>query len=153
MATKTISVNRQAFHDFSIVEKFEAGIALTGTEIKSIREGKVNLRESYAKIDGYQVWLQNAHIARYDPGNRYNHDPLRPRRLLLHKDEIRKLKQEVEKKGLTIVPLQLYIKGRVSKVELGLARGKKQYDKRESIARRDVERDVERELASGAKGR
>ncbi len=153
MAIKTISFNRQALHDYHILEKYEAGIALTGTEIKSVRAGKVNLRESYAKVDGYQIWLQNAHIAHYDQGNRFNHDPIRPRRLLLHKDEIRKLKQEVEKKGLTIVPLQLYIKGRIAKVELGLAKGKKEYDKRESISRRDVERDIERELAGRARGR
>ncbi|MSQ14888.1 MAG: SsrA-binding protein SmpB [Dehalococcoidia bacterium] len=153
MAIKTISANRQAYHDYHILEKFEAGISLTGTEIKSIRAGQVNLRESYAKMEGRQIWLHNFHIARYDPGNRFNHDPLRSRRLLLHKDEIRKLKQEVEQKGLTIVTVQLYIKDRHAKVEIALARGKKQYDKRESIAKRDMERDIEREFAGGARGR
>ena len=153
MAIKTISANRQAYHDYHILEKFEAGISLTGTEIKSIRAGQVNLRESYAKMEGRQIWLHNFHIARYDPGNRFNHDPLRPRRLLLHKDEIRKLKQEVEQKGLTLVPVQLYIKDRHAKIEIALARGKKQYDKRESIAKKDMERDLEREFSSGARGK
>jgi SsrA-binding protein len=119
---------------------------LTGTEIKSIRDGKVNIRDSYARPDGKEMWLYNAHISHYDKGNRYNHEPSRPRKLLLHKREIKNLTSKANEKGLTLVPLKLYIKGGVAKIEVGLAKGKKIYDKRQSIAKRDSNRDVARTL-------
>ncbi|MBV9021442.1 MAG: SsrA-binding protein SmpB, partial [Ktedonobacteraceae bacterium] len=122
----------------------EAGISLVGTEVKSIREGKVNLRGSYAIVRSGEVWLENAHIAVYEHGNRYNHDPMRNRKLLLHKREIVQLMSKVATKGLTLVPLKLYLKGGHAKVELGLCRGKKLYDKRETIAERETKRDIER---------
>lgn len=143
-AFKVISVNRQAYHDYSVEQTFEAGIALVGTEIKSIRDGKVNLRSSYALIRNGEVWLENAHIAVYDFGNRFNHEPLRRRKLLMHRREIQQLEHRVATKGLTLIPLKLYLKGGRAKVELGLARGKKLYDKREAIAERDVKREMER---------
>ncbi|HEX7736014.1 MAG TPA: SsrA-binding protein SmpB [Ktedonobacteraceae bacterium] len=143
-AFKVISVNRQAYHDYSVEQTFEAGIALVGTEIKSIRDGKVNLRSSYALIRNGEIWLENAHIAVYDFGNRFNHEPLRRRKLLMHRREIQQLEHRVATKGLTLIPLKLYLKGGRAKVELGLARGKKQYDKREAIAERDVKREMER---------
>lgn len=143
-AFKVISVNRQAYHDYTVEQTVEAGISLVGTEIKSIRDGKVNLRGSYALIRNDEVWLENAHIAVYDFGNRFNHDPLRRRKLLLHRREIQQLEHRVATKGLTLIPLKLYLKGGHAKVELGLARGKKLYDKREAIAERDVKREMER---------
>ncbi|MCL6615157.1 MAG: SsrA-binding protein SmpB [Firmicutes bacterium] len=140
--------NRQARHDYFILETFEAGVALTGTEVKSLRAGRGNLKESYAEIRDGEVFLVNCHISPYDFGNRYNHDPLRPRKLLLHKAEIRRLYGKTREKGLTLIPLQLYFneRGRV-KVELALAKGKKLYDKREEIARRDAERRARRSSA------
>ncbi len=143
-AFKVITVNRQAYHDYTIEQTYEAGIALVGTEIKSIRAGKVNLRSSYALIRNGEAWLENAHIAVYDFGNRFNHEPLRRRKLLLHQREIAQLEHKVATKGLTLIPLKLYLKGGRAKIELGLARGKKLYDKREAIAERDVKRDLER---------
>jgi SsrA-binding protein len=143
---KMITVNRQAYHDYTVERTVEAGIALVGTEIKSIREGRVNLRGSYAIARNGEIWLENAHIAVYEHGNRYNHDPLRTRKLLLHKREINQLTTWVATKGLTLVPLKLYLKGGRAKVELGLCRGKKLYDKREAIAEREVRRDIERVL-------
>jgi SsrA-binding protein len=141
---KVITVNRQAYHDYTVERTVEAGISLVGTEIKSIREGKVNLRGSYAMARRGEIWLENAHIATYEQGNRYNHDPLRARKLLLHKREINQLVTRVATKGLTLVPLKLYLKGGKAKLELGLCRGKKLYDKRDAIAERDVRRDIER---------
>jgi SsrA-binding protein len=143
-AIKMITVNRQAYHDYIVERTVEAGIALVGTEIKSIREGRVNLRGSYAIARNGEIWLENAHIAVYEHGNRYNHDPLRTRKLLLHKREINQLTTWVATKGLTLVPLKLYLKGGRAKVELGLCRGKKLYDKREAIAEREARRDIER---------
>lgn len=145
---KTIAVNRKAFHDYSILETVEAGIVLTGTEIKSIRAGQVNLREAYAKPEGRELWLYNTHVAQYDKGNIHNHDPRRPRKLLLHRDQINGLIGKVSQKSLTLIPLKIYIKRGVAKVELGLGRGKKLFDKREAIARRDMDREVEREIKS-----
>ncbi|MBI2847516.1 MAG: SsrA-binding protein SmpB [Chloroflexi bacterium] len=142
--TKTITVNRKAYHDYHIEEGLEAGIALTGTEIKSIRAGRVNIREAYAREDRGELWLLNANIAVYPGGNRYNHQPTRPRKLLLHKEQIRELARKVRERGWTLVPLKLYIKNSVCKVELGLARGKKIYDKREAIGKREAEREMER---------
>jgi len=143
---KTIAVNRQAYHDYFVERTVEAGIALKGTEIKSIRGGKVNLRSSYAIARNGELWLENSHIAVYDHGNRYNHDPMRNRKLLLHRREIEQLLSKVETKGLTLIPLKLYLKGGRAKIELGLCRGKKLYDKRDAIAERDVKRDMERTL-------
>jgi len=141
---KVIAVNRQAYHDYFVERTVEAGIALVGTEIKSIREGRVNLRGSYALARNGELWLENAHIAVYEHGNRYNHEPLRNRKLLLHRKEIEQLEARVATKGLTLIPLKLYLKGGRAKVELGLCRGKKLYDKREAIAEREVKREIER---------
>ena len=146
---KIISVNRQAYHDYFVERTIEAGISLVGTEIKSIRDGKVNLRGSYAIARNGELWLENAHIAVYDHGNRYNHEPLRNRKLLLHRREIEQLQEKVATKGLTLIPLKLYLKGGKAKIELGLCRGKKLYDKREAIAERDVKREIERVIRKG----
>lgn len=148
-AVKVITVNRQAYHDYTVERTVEAGISLVGTEIKSIRDGKVNLRSSYALIRQGEVWLENAHIAVYDFGNRFNHEPLRRRKLLLHRREIQQLEAKVATKGLTLIPLKLYLKGGRAKIELGLCRGKKLYDKREAIAERDVKREMERIVRRG----
>ena len=146
---KMITVNRQAYHDYEVERTIEAGIELVGTEIKSIREGKVQLRGSYAMSRQGEIWLENANIALYEHGNRYNHDPVRNRRLLLHRREINQLENRIATKGLTLVPLKLYLKGGRAKIELGLCRGKKLYDKREAIAKRDVQRDIERVVRRG----
>jgi len=146
---KVFARNRKARFDFHIEERFEAGIALTGTEVKSIREGRANLRDSYADIEGSDVILRQCHISPYEPGNRFNHDPLRPRRLLLHRAEIRRLLGKVQEKGLTLVPLSLYQKGRRIKVELALARGKKGPDRREDLRRRTAEREMEQAQKAG----
>ena len=141
---KNITVNRKARHEYSILQTYEAGIVLTGTEVKSLREGKANLVDSYAAFVKNEVWLNNAHISEYKYGNISNHDPTRSRKLLLNKSEIRKLTGKVKEKGLTLIPLRLYFKKGKVKVELALAKGKKVYDKRESIAKRDLQRDQER---------
>jgi SsrA-binding protein len=143
---KTVSVNRKAYHDYNVEESIEAGIVLTGTEIKSIRAGKVSLSQSFAKSEKGEVWLLNVHIPMYEAGNRYNHEPTRPRKLLLHRDEINMLLGKVAEKGFTLVPLKLYLKKGLAKVELGLAKGKKLYDKREVLAKRQSEREIERTL-------
>ena len=145
-ASRLIAVNRKALHDYDILEKVEAGLVLTGTEIKSIRAGLANVRDAYARPDGGELWLVNAHIAPYPQGGIYNHDPMRARKLLLHRGQLSELMANVAQKGLTIVPLRLYIKGHVAKIELGLARGRRQYDKRRAIARREAERDMEQAL-------
>jgi SsrA-binding protein len=139
-----VTVNRQAYHEYFIDETYEAGIALTGTEVKSIRAGRVNLRGAFARIKDGEVWLEGAHIAEYEHGTYLNHTPTRPRKLLLHRREINRLIGRVQAKGLTLVPLKLYFKNNRAKVELGLARGKKLYDKREAIAKRETERDLAR---------
>ena len=141
---KMISVNRQAYHDYEVERTVEAGIALVGTEIKSIREGHVQLRGAYAFARKGEIWLENANIAMYEHGNRYNHEPTRSRKLLLHKGEINQLLARVATRGLTLIPLKLYLKGGKAKIELGLCRGKKLYDKRESIKKRDTQREIER---------
>jgi SsrA-binding protein len=150
----TVALNRRARHDFTIDETFEAGLVLTGTEIKSIRAGKVNLSDAYARVDKNEAWLVGAHIAPFEGGNRYNHEPKRTRKLLLRRSEIDELLGRAKAKGQTIVPLRLYInpKGR-AKIELGLARGKQNADRRREIATRDARRDVERELADAQRGR
>ena len=146
---KVITINRQAYHDYFVERTIEAGISLVGTEIKSIREGKVNLRGAYAIVRNGELWLENAHIAVYEHGNRYNHDPMRNRKLLLHRREIEQLQAKVATKGLTLIPLKLYLKGGRAKIELGLCRGKKLYDKREAIAEREVKREIERVIRKG----
>ncbi|RPI75970.1 MAG: SsrA-binding protein SmpB [Ignavibacteriales bacterium] len=143
---KNITVNRKARHEYSILQTFEAGIVLTGTEVKALREGKANLVDSYASLIKGEVWLNSAHISEYKHGNINNHDPVRSRKLLLNKSEIRKLIGKVKEKGLTLIPLRLYFKKGKVKVELALAKGKKVYDKRESIAKRDLQRDQERKF-------
>ena len=142
---KLIANNRKAYHDYIILESFEAGIVLTGTEIKSIRAGRVNLKEGYARPDGSEMWLYNVHISKYDPGSRYNHEPTRTRKLLLHQKQINLLAEKSSQKGFTLVPLKLYLnKKGIAKVEIGLARGKKVYDKRETMSQRQADRDIER---------
>lgn len=144
-----VAENRRARHDYHIEESIEAGIVLTGSEIKSVRAGRMNLRGSYARVVNNEVFLYEAHISPYEQsGTYFNHDPMRPRKLLLHRREIRRLIGLVRQKGLTLVPLRIYFKGRRAKVELGIARGKKLYDKREDIAKRDAQRDIERALKS-----
>jgi SsrA-binding protein len=142
---KVVATNRKAKFDYFLLETFEAGLALQGSEIKSIRAGKISLSEAYVQTDGRNAWLEDAHIAPYEQANRFNHDPLRPRRLLLHKREIRKLWNDVRQKGMTIIPTRVYLKSGRAKVEIALARGKKSYDKREAIAKRDRQRELERE--------
>jgi SsrA-binding protein len=151
---ETVAVNRRARHEYNITDTFEAGLVLTGTEIKSIRAGKANLADAYARVEKGEAWLIGAHIAPYEAGNRYNHEPRRDRKLLLHRSEIDQLMGRASAKGLTVVPLRLYITGKGrAKVELGLARGKQLHDKRRSIAERDMRRDVEREMADAQRGR
>ncbi len=139
-----VSLNRRAYHDYEILENVEAGIALQGTEVKSVREGKVDISRSFAQVEHGELWLMNSHITCYDKGNRYNHKVSRPRKLLLHRREINDLGAKVAQKRLTLVPLKVYIKGRMVKVDVGLARGKRLYDKRRSIAQREAERETER---------
>ena len=136
---RTISLNRRALFNYEILEKYESGLVLTGTEIKSIRDGKVDLRDAYARPQNGELWLVNAHIALYESGNMYNHDPRRPRKLLLHKEQIIEIGELVGQKGLTVVALSLYIRNRVAKVQLGLGRGKRQYDKRRTIMDREMD--------------
>ncbi len=136
---RVITSNRQAFFNYEILDRMEAGLVLTGTEIKSVRAGRVDLRDAYARNMEGELWLLNCHIAQYDPASIYNHDPRRPRKLLLHRDQIERLTGEVAQKGLTLVALRIYIKNHVAKVELGLARGKRQYDKRRTIRDREMD--------------
>ena len=138
------AVNRRAFHDYFIDEKFECGMVLTGTEVKSIREGRCNLREGYVRIDGNEAWLENVHISPYAQGNLMNHEPMRPRKLLLHRKQIASLIGKVRQKGYTLIPLRVYFARNRAKVEIGLGRGKRQYDKRQAIAERDAKREIER---------
>ena len=144
--TKLITQNRKARHDYLIEETVEAGLALVGTEVKSCREGKANLTDAYAAVQDGEIWLMQCHINPYSHGNRGNHDPLRPRKLLLHRSEIEKLKVAVTQDGRTLVPLRLYFKHGLAKAEIAIARGKKTYDKRQSMAKRDAERSMQREM-------
>jgi SsrA-binding protein len=147
--TKLVAQNKKAFHDYFIEETLEAGIALTGTEVKSIRAGRVNLRDSYAAVDRGELYLIGTHISPYEQGNIYNHDPLRTRKLLVHARELRRLYGKVQMAGYTLVPTKLYFKeGRV-KVEIGLAKGKAMFDKRQTLAKKEAERDMERALRRG----
>ena len=145
MSEHTVAVNRRARHDYAIEDTLEAGLVLTGTEIKSIRAGRANLAEAYARIERGEAWLIGAHIAPYEQGNRNNHEPTRTRKLLLHRDQIAELVGKTQAKGFTLVPLRLYIRGGLAKLEIGIARGKKAHDKRRTIAERDMRRELERE--------
>jgi len=141
---KTVATNRKAYHNYYVQDSLETGIVLTGSEIKSIRAGRVNLRDAYVRPERGELWLLNAHIARYDASSYMSHEPTRPRKLLLHKKQLNNLISSVKGKGLTLVPLKLYLKGSIAKVEIALAKGKKLYDKRDSIARREAEREMGR---------
>lgn len=146
MDIKIVATNRKASHEYFLLDRFEAGIVLQGSEIKSIRAGQISLAEAYVRVDGEEAWLMDAHIAPYDHAGIFNHEPRRPRKLLLHKSEVRQLWDNVRQKGVTIIPLRVYLKEGRAKVEVAIAKGKKLYDKRESIAKRDAERDIERNL-------
>lgn len=144
MGIKIVATNRKARHEYFLLDSYEAGIALLGSEIKSLRAGQISLAEAYVQVDGREAWLMDAHIAPYTQASSYNHEPRRPRKLLLHKAEIRRLWNEIRKKGVTVVPTKVYLKEGRAKVEIALAKGKKLYDKRDTIAKRDMARDLER---------
>ncbi|WP_083947288.1 SsrA-binding protein SmpB [Thermovenabulum gondwanense] len=152
-AYRDLVTNRKAYHDYHILETYEAGIALAGTEVKSIREGKANLKDSFARVENGEIFIYNMHVSPYEKGNIFNKDPLRPRKLLMHKREIMRLYGLVKEKGLTLIPLKLYVneRGKI-KVELALAKGKTLYDKREDIKRRDAQREVEKAFREYQKG-
>lgn len=143
---REIATNRRARHEYEIEETYEAGLVLTGTEVKSLRAGRASIQEAFARVEQDEVWLYHMHIPPYEAGNIFNHDPLRKRKLLLHHSQIRRLFGKAQQKGYTLVPLRLYFRRGVAKVELGIARGKRQYDKRAAIARREAERQVQRAL-------
>ena len=149
---KMVCDNRKARHEFHFLETYEAGIELFGTEVKSLRAGQANLQDAYAKVENGEMWLYNMHISPYAMGNRFHREPKRPRRLLLHKQEIIKLYSKVREKGLTIVPVKVYFNGSLAKVEIALAQGKKLYDKREDLVARAVRRDTERALKERSRG-
>ena len=143
---KVVATNRKAFHDYHIGETYEAGISLLGTEVKSLREGKANLKDSYAIVKNNELFLLNCHISPYSHGNILNHDPLRTRKLLLHRKEINKLYGHITQKGFTLVPLKIYFKNGKAKVEIGLAKGKRQYEKRDAVKEKEAKREIERHL-------
>ena len=143
---KVVATNRRAMHDFYLEDRYEAGLVLSGTEIKSVRAGMVNLADGYVQPKDGELWLLNVHIAPYEPAGKYGHEARRPRKLLLHRKEINKLISRVAERGYTIVPVRVYLKGGKAKVEVALARGKRKYDKREAIARRDAQREIDRAL-------
>ena len=145
-AMKLVANNKKAYHDYFINEKYEAGLVLHGTEVKSLRLGKCSVKEAFVRIENSEVWIYGMHISPYEKGNIFNRDPLRPKKLLMHKDEIRKLTGKISEKGFTIVPLQVYFKDGRAKIEIGLARGKKLYDKRQDIAKKDQRREAEKEF-------
>lgn len=150
---KQVATNRKALHDYEVVDTFEAGIALTGTEIKSVRAARVNLRDGFVQIRQGEAWLLNVHISPYDFGNRENHEPRRERKLLLHRREIRKLQSKVSERGWTIVPLRMYLKDGRAKIEIALVRGKRLYDKRDAVAERDMDRELQRAVKDWAQDR
>jgi SsrA-binding protein len=147
-AANEVANNRKARHDYNILDTYEAGISLTGTEIKSVRASKMNIKDGFVQARNGELWLENVNISIYDQGNIFNHDPLRNRKLLLHKKEIRKITASIQEKGITVVPLKVYLKHGFAKVLIGVAEGKKQYDKRETIKKRDQEREIQRALKS-----
>jgi SsrA-binding protein len=149
---KVLATNRKAYHDYHVEETHEAGVVLTGTEIKSVRAGSVNLRDAYAQVRNGELWLMNVHIAPYEPASRQNADPYRERKLLMHRKEIMRLFGRAQEKGLTLVPLRMYLKKNRAKIEIGLARGKKQYDKRAAIAQREAAREIERAVKARGRG-
>lgn len=146
MSIKVVATNRKATHEYFLLERLEAGISLQGSEIKSIRNGQASLAEAYVSIDGREAWLLDCHIAPYEQANQFNHEPRRPRKLLLHRSEIRSLYDDVRQKGVTIIPLKMYLKDGKAKVEIAIAKGKKLYDKRQDIAKRDAQREIERQF-------
>jgi SsrA-binding protein len=146
MSVKIVARNRKASHEYFLLESYEAGIVLQGSEIKSIRAGQISLAEAYVQLDGREAWLIDAHIAPYEQASIYNHEPRRPRKLLLHRNEIRRLWDEVRQKGVTIIPTLVYLKDGRAKVEIAIAKGKKLYDKRAAIAKRDAQRELERQV-------
>lgn len=146
MDIKVVATNRKAKFEYFLLEEFEAGLSLQGSEIKSIRAGQISLAEAYIKVDGKNAWLVEAHVAPYEQANRNNHDPKRPRHLLLHKKEIKKLWDAIRQKGVTIIPTRVYLKGGRAKLEIAIARGKKLFDKRAAIARRETDREIERQI-------
>lgn len=141
---RDVAVNRRAYHDYFIDEKYEAGIVLTGSEVKSLRAGRCNLRDGFVQVEGNEAWLENVHISQYAEANLMNHEPVRSRKLLLHRKQIATLIGKVRQKGYTLIPLRVYFKRNHAKVEVGLARGKRQYDKRQAMAERDAKREIER---------
>jgi SsrA-binding protein len=149
---RVVATNRRALHDYHVEERLEAGLVLKGTEVKSLRDGKAQLADAYAVVEGGEAYLYNLHISLYDPGNRFNHDPTRKRKLLLHRKEIRRLTGQVERKGYTLIPLRIYFERGYAKITLGVARGKREYDKRHAIAERDAARDVRRALRERHRG-
>jgi SsrA-binding protein len=151
--TKYIASNRKAYHDYSIEDTWEAGIVLTGTEVKALRAGRASLIDGFAEVEGGEVWMIGVHIAEYTQGTWTNHSPRRRRKLLLHRSEIDRIERKISEKGFTLVPLSLYFKDGRAKVEIGLARGKRQYDKRQTLAAKDARRDMERAIGRRAKGR
>ena len=151
--TKHIASNRKAYHDYSIEDTWEAGIVLTGTEVKALRAGRASLIDGFAEVEGGEVWMIGVHIAEYSQGTWTNHSPRRRRKLLLHRSEIDRIERKISEKGFTLVPLSLYFKDGRAKVEIGLARGKSQYDKRQTLAAKDARRDMERAIGRRAKGR
>jgi SsrA-binding protein len=153
LGKKQIASNRKAYHDYSIEDTWEAGIVLTGTEVKALRAGRASLVDGFAEVDGGEVWMIGVHIAEYSQGTWTNHTPRRRRKLLLHRSEIDRIERKTSEKGFTLVPLSLYFKDGRAKVEIGLARGKRQYDKRQTLAANDARRDMEREVGRRAKGR
>ncbi len=146
MALQQVAVNRKALHDYEVLQRVEAGLALQGSEIKSIRQGRVQIREAFARPEGRELWLLNTHIAQYAAAGQFGHEPTRKRKLLLHKSQIRELSRAVLEQGLTLVPLRLYLKDGIAKIELALVRGRKSYDKRAVLARREAEREMARAL-------
>jgi SsrA-binding protein len=146
---RDVAVNRRAYHDYFVDEKYEAGIVLTGTEVKSVRGGRCNLRDGFVRIDGREAWLENVHISPYVQANVMNHEPMRPRKLLLHRRQISTLIGKVRQKGYTLIPLRMYFSRNHAKVEVGLCRGKREYDKREAIAERDAKREIARAMRRG----
>jgi SsrA-binding protein len=150
--TKLIASNRKARHEYEILDTFEAGLVLKGTEVKSLRDGKASLAEAYARVDDDEIWLVGAHIPEYTHGNRQNHEPTRPRKLLMHRAEIERLRGKVAEKGLTLVPLRLYWKAGRAKIEIALGRGKKEYDRRDDVTKREAQREMDRAMSRRKRG-
>ena len=149
--TKSVAQNRKAFHDYFVEERYECGLALFGTEVKSMRQGRVNLKESWARIKDGEIWVEGMHISPYEQGNIFNRDPMRPKKLLMHKQEIRKLDGLVARQGYTLLPLEVYLKDGRMTLQLGLRKGKAEHDKRDSIAKRDADRDIRRAIRENNK--